>query len=377
MKTPFLLTTVCALAIFTGCDKKPTNDTPAEAPPTPAAATSPEASPAATEAPVVTLESEAGDAAALPDPVAMVDGKPIGREEFEKTLNDIFTSMGMQPAMLPPDQRALLYRQFVEDMVVDKLIDQASGSATVTPEEVDEEIAKISEQYGSQERFAEELATSGQNIEEFKSRLGRLIRQRKWMESQVPADSQVTDEEVTAFYSENKAEFDQPELVRASHVLIRLEEGADDATVEAKKKEAEAIAARAKKGEDFSAIATELSEDPTAKQNSGDLDFFPKDRMVPEFAEVAFVQEIDSISEPVRTRFGWHVIKVTDKKAAQTLPLEEVKADIAEFLKEGKQQKSVDEVIQKLRSQADVKIFLPEPPKEAAQPADPASASQP
>lgn len=312
------------------------------------------------EAVSVTIQPEPAPAVALPDPVAIINGQPLSRAEFEKTLTEIFASMGMQPSMLPPEQRGALYRQFAEDMVVDKLIDQASASTQVSPAEIDEELAKITQQFGSQERFAEELKASGQNMDDFKQRLTKLIRQRKWMESQVKAD-QVTDAQVTAFYNENKQEFEQPETVRASHILIRVDENATPDVVAAKQKQASDLAARAKGGEDFSKLAQEFSEDPTAKQNSGDLNFFPRDRMVPQFADQAFSQTVDTISDPVRTQFGWHIIKVTDKKPAQIVPLADVKSEIADYLKEAKQQEGVEAIIQGLRAKAKVEILIPEP----------------
>jgi peptidyl-prolyl cis-trans isomerase C len=369
MKLRHLLTPLLSFAFLTACDQAASPDP--DSTPAPAQESAPagdaDAAPVVVEEDVtVTLTEEEAPAAAeteadLPDPVAMINGQPLSKAEFEATLNEIFSSMGMQVGMLPPDQRGMLFRQFVEDMITDKLIDQASEAMAVTPEEVDAELGTISQQYGSQERFAEELSASGQTIDEFKERLSKLLRQRKWMESQATGDGEVTDAQVRAFYDENIQEFEQPDVVRASHILIRVEEDADEATVEAKREQAADLASKAKAGGDFGQLAEEFSEDPTAKQNAGDLNFFPKDRMVPEFAEAAFAQEIDSISEPVRTQFGWHVIKVTEKKAAQTLPFDEVKGDIAEYLKENEQQQAVEGVIAKLRETANVEIFIPEP----------------
>lgn len=367
MKLRYLLTPLLSFTLLTACDKAATPDQDAA----PAEEATPAPSPTAAveeEEVSVTLTEEAPAEATpapvteadLPDPVATINGQPLSKEEFEATLNEIFSSMGMQVGMLPPDQRGMLFRQFVEDMVTDKLIDQASAETPVTPEDVDAELATISQQYGSQERFAEELAASGQTIDQFKERLTKLLRQRKWMESQVTAVGEVTEAQARTFYDENIQEFEQPDVVRASHILIRVEEGADEATVEAKRKQAADLAEKAKGGADFGKLAEEFSEDPTAKQNAGDLNFFPKERMVPEFAEAAFGQEVNTISEPVRTQFGWHVIKVTDKKASQTLPFDEVKADITEYLKESEQQQAVEGVIAKLRESAKIEIFIPE-----------------
>lgn len=366
MKIRHFLTPICAAAFLTACDApKPESEESAPPASTPEA-TPAESTPAPDAPPVVLMEEESATVVDLPDPVAEINGTPISKKEFESTLAEVFGAMGLQPSMLPAEQQGLLYRQFIEDLIVDKLIDAAATDTAVTDAEVDEELAKISQQYGSQERFAEELAATGQNIDDFKTRIKRLLRQRKWMESQTPESAAVSDADVEKFYQENISEFAQPEVVRASHILIRVDENADEATVAEKQKTAADLAAKAKGGEDFAALATEFSEDPTAKQNAGDLNFFPKDRMVPEFADAAFAAEVDSISEPVRTQFGWHVIKVTDKKEAQTLPLEQVKDDIAEYLKDGQQQKAVEAVISDLRSKADVKIHLPESAAPAA-----------
>ncbi|MFY8217379.1 MAG: peptidylprolyl isomerase, partial [Chthoniobacterales bacterium] len=126
---------------------------------------------------------------------------------------------------------------------------------------------------------------------------------------------------------------------------------------------------RAKKGEDFTALAKELSEEPGADQSGGDLGFFTKDRMVPEFAEAAFTQEKDAIGGPVKTDFGFHVIKVTDKKDAGTMSFDEVKEQLIAFLKDGKRREAVRTVVDGLRSDSKIEINLPEPSPAAAAPA--------
>src|SRR5205814_9269003 len=116
------------------------------------------------------------------------------------------------------------------------------------------------------------------------------------------------------------------------------DEDAKPEVVAEKKKAAEAIAVRVKKGEAFDKVAKELSEDPSAKENSGDLDFFSKDQMVPEFSKAAFAMKKDEISDPVRSKFGFHVIKLTDRKAAETVPLEKAKPQLVAFLQRQKKE---------------------------------------
>ena len=106
-------------------------------------------------------------------------------------------------------------------------------------------------------------------------------------------------------------------------------------------------------------MAKELSEEPGAKESAGDLGFFTKDRMVPEFANAAFAQKVGDISQPVRTQFGWHVIKVTETKPAGTMPFPEVKDQIMGYLKSTNQREAVQAVLKKLKESAKIETFLP------------------
>jgi peptidyl-prolyl cis-trans isomerase C len=198
-----------------------------------------------------------------------------------------------------------------------------------------------------------------------------MLQQQRWLEGQLAGKTDVSDEEAKKFYEENKAEFEQPETVKASHILFRVSKEDSEEVVNQKLKAAQGAEARAKKGEDFAALAKELSEEPGAKESGGDLGFFPKDRMVPEFAEVAFSEKVGEVSDPVRTQFGWHVIKVTDKKPAGTPPYDEVKAQLLTYLKAKKQEEVAQQVLKSLRDSAKIENTLP-PPAAAPSPSGPA-----
>jgi peptidyl-prolyl cis-trans isomerase C len=179
------------------------------------------------------------------------------------------------------------------------------------------------------------------------------------MQSQIKGKDDVGSDDAKTFYDSNKAEFESPETVKASHILFMVNK--DDSEEVAKQKEQAAVkaAARAKKGEDFNKLAKELSEEPGAKETGGDLGYFSKDRMVPEFATAAFSQKTGEIGKPVKTQFGWHVIKVTDKKPAGTTPFEEVKDQIAAYLKSMKQREAVQGILKNLKDSAKVESTLP------------------
>ena len=132
--------------------------------------------------------------------------------------------------------------------------------------------------------------------------------------------------DVERSYNDNIQQYTTPEQVRASHILLKTE-GKDDAVVKAR---AEDILKQAKTGTDFAELAKKYSEDEANAKNGGDLDFFGKGRMVPEFDRVAFSMESGQISDLVKTEFGYHIIKLTDKKPGTTRKLDEVRQQITD-----------------------------------------------
>lgn len=277
---------------------------------------------------------------------------------------------GVKASDLSSEQKLEGYRQILDELITEKLVTKAAAGITVPEADVDAQIAKIKAQFPSDEDFSKQLAQVGQTPEQLTETIKKMLQQQRWLEGQIAGKTEVTDEEAKKFYEENKAEFQQAETVKASHILFRLNKEDSEEVVNQKLKQAQGAEARAKKGEDFTTLAKELSEEPGAKESGGDLGFFPKERMVPEFAEVAFTEKVGDISDPVRTQFGWHVIKVTEKKPAGTLPYDEVKAQLMSYLKSKKQEEAAQEMLKSLRDSAKIENTLP-PPAPAASPSAP------
>lgn len=335
---------------------------PAATETTPAATTSavaPETAPSAAEAPAPATE--------LPDPVAVVEGEKISRADLEKAFNSALGASGMNPDELDPAQKMAGYREILDQLIVDKLVARKASSVEIKDADLEKEISQVKGQFPNEDAFKAAMQKEGETETSFRENVKRMLQQRQWMEQKVGDKAEVPAADVQKFYEQNKKEFEHPELVRASHILILTPENADEKTVAEKKKAAEAALVRVtKKKEDFTAVAKEVSEEPGAKQSGGDLSFFPKDRMVPEFANAAFGMDKGEISkEPVRTKFGWHVIKVTDKKPAGTMPFDEVKQQVTSYLKGAKQRDAIRSVIDSLRAEAKVENKLPDAPKPA------------
>ena len=333
-------------------------ETPPSTPPPSAASTPAEPTPSPTPTPAGANGSASLD---FKDPVAIVDGDKISKAQLDEAFDKAVQMTGIKAADLTPEQKLEGYRQILDEMITEKLVNKAAAGVTVPQADIDAQIAKIKAQFPSEEDFSKQLTQVGQTPEQLGETIKKMLQQQRWLESQLTGKAEVTEEEAKKFYEENKTEFTQPETVKASHILFRVNKEDSEDVVNQKLKAAQGAEARAKKGEDFTALAKELSEEPGAKESGGDLGFFPKDRMVPEFAEVAFKENVGEISDPVRTQFGWHVIKVTEKKPAGTLPYDEVKSQLMTYLKTKKQEEGAQEVLKSLRDSAKIENTLPSP----------------
>jgi peptidyl-prolyl cis-trans isomerase D len=211
------------------------------------------------------------------------------------------------------------YRRRNEKVKLDLAVftaDQFRGSISPTDAEMAAHFAANREQYRQPEkRRARFLALTP---EMFKARQG------------------VTAAEIQDRYRASQSMFSTPEQLRASHILLKTE-GKDEAAV---RTQAERILARAKAGDDFAALAKQYSED-TSKDQGGDLDYFGRGRMVPAFEEAAWALTVGQVSDLVKSEFGFHIIKLTDKRAATTRTLEEVRPQIEDQLKLEKAQSEV------------------------------------
>jgi len=172
----------------------------------------------------------------------------------------------------------------------------------------------------------------------------------------------LTDAEMHKVYDEAVKQMGEEKEVHARHILFRAAAGDEKAGKEAEDK-VKAVIVRLKKGEDFAKVAGELTEDPSGKANGGDLGFFSKEQMVPEFSETAFKLDKGQISEPVKTQFGWHVIKVEETRIKPQPKFEDVKPQIEQYVA----RKAQAELVQKLRAEAKIERM-----DKPATPADPA-----
>ena len=272
-------------------------------------------------------------------PLAAQDKDPLvakvnGTEIHQSDLAVAEEEAGQLPPMSPDAKKDYLV-QFVADMIL---------------------VSKAAE--------AKKMA----DTDSFKHRIA-FAREKLLMEEMLQSvgKAALTDEAMHKVYDEAVKQMGEVQEVHARHILIRAAPG-DDTASKAAEDKIKAVIVRLKKGEDFEKVAKEVTEDPSGKANGGDLGYFSKEQMVPEFSDVAFKLEKGQISEPVKTQFGWHVIKVDDKRIKPMPKFEEVKPQIEQFVT----RKAQAELVTSLRASAKIeKMYKVEEPKAPAAPAAP------
>ena len=183
------------------------------------------------------------------------------------------------------------------------------------------------------------------------------ILAQEYMKRKFANSTNISEKELKEYFDGHKSEFARPGMVKARHILIKVDTKAKPREISAALSKAGNIKKELDKGADFTKLAAQYSDDPGTKNKGGDLGFFPRQRMVPPFSRAAFALKKGEISNPVRTPFGFHIIKVDDKKAEVKLTYEEAKPRIRSRLTSMKQKTAMDKEIKRLEKKYKVKIY--------------------
>jgi len=290
---------------------------------------------------------------------AKVNGVGIKVVTLNAALNNYIENQKMYGVVVKDEEKDKLKKDILNELVSAELLYQASQKANLGDlnKNVDTELDNIKKGFGSDQEFQKALKERGIDIKDLREDIKKGVYINTYLNKNVFSKlSPVTEDEKRQEYEANKDKLNVPDEVSASHILIKV---SDKATPEEKKKakeKIEALRVRAMSGEDFAKLAKENSEDSSAS-NGGDLGSFGKGQMVKPFEDVAFSLEKGQISAVVETQFGYHIIKVSDKKPAHTLAYEEVSGDIEKFLTNKHKRSEVDKITEVLKTSAKIEIL--------------------
>jgi peptidyl-prolyl cis-trans isomerase C len=289
---------------------------------------------------------------------AKVNGVPITTVDLDRSF---LAQVQVPYASVQEDPRAKDVRRQVLDNLIDRelLLQQAkSQKMTVTPQQLDAQMQQLKQRFPTPEAFDQALKAQNFTIESVQKDVeGQMLRQQL-VKKEVLDKVTVSARDVQNFYDKNKAKYVEEEQVRARHILVRVPQDtnpADDAKLKGK---AEGALKRVKKGEDFAALAQELSDDGS-KEKGGDLGFFPRGRMVEGFEEAAFALQPGQVSDVVRSQFGYHVIKVEERKPGRALGFDEAKEQVEQDLTREETFERYQQYVAALRTKAKVEVLLP------------------
>ena len=293
----------------------------------------------------------------LPDVIAKVNGESVTRTELEDYVRNL---EGQAGSPIPADQRDRIYRGVIDQLVGYKLLVQEAKArkVVVADADVDARIAEVKKQFPSEDLFMQTLIDRKMTIDQIKSDARRDMSIARLIEAEIAPRVAVKPTQVEDFYKSNPDKFLQPDRVRASHILIATAENADAATKAQAKAKAEQILKDLKAGKDFAALARQHSQDPGSAVNGGDLGFFQQGQMVGPFNDAAFSLKPGATSDLVETQFGYHIIRVAEKQPARTVPLEEVRPRIEEFLQHQNRESETESFVKALRAKSKVEILV-------------------
>ena len=240
-------------------------------------------------------------------PLATVDGKVITVGDFEKRASE-----------MPAYYKALASQRkkdFLDDMINEQLIYKEALKRGINREP---------------------------EVKELVNEAKRKIIIAKLMEVEVKK-SAVTEDKIKEFYQIHKDDFVTPLKLRASHIMVDTEAEANE------------VLQKLKEGGDFAQLAKQYSKDPS-KERGGDIGYFIKGQLMPELEEICFKLQLEQTSDIIKTKLGYHIIKLTDRIEPRTVELSEVRDAIEKELKDSAQQRMLDELVKNLRSKAHVKI---------------------
>ncbi len=300
------------------------------------------------------------------DKVAIVNGTPITRGEFEGNVLMIQTKLLGLGKPLSCRQVTSIQNEVLESMVRVELLYQESRKSGIKPDEkaVEQEIKALKQQFASESEYTNDLKRRNISEEILRSRLEKNSSVQQYIERQFASKTAVTDNDMVSYYEGHVDLFKHPLEVRASHILVQLDPKSDASHKQEAHRKVEQILKDLKNGQDFAALARERSDGPT-RTNGGDLGYIKSGQLDKQLESVVLSLKSGEISGIVETDYGYHLFKVVDIKPASILAYESVKERIRQYLMQEQARQAADVQAKKLREKAAVEILLNEEIKAA------------
>lgn len=295
------------------------------------------------------------------DIVATVNGEGITRDRLQTRVDATIEESGLNyGGITRPQQFKQMQRQALDLLIAQELLWQTAAREGFVAEtaEVDAAFEEVRRGFPSDQALANHLKKNAFTEDGFRDDLKRRISIRKWAYESLGETIRISDPDIHEYYVANQVHFIQPEQINVRHVLIKVPPDADEATTASAREKIDEVLAQARAGVDFADLAKEYSEGPSAS-DGGDLGFAPRGAFVKTFEDAAFALEIGQISGVVRSGYGFHIIKLVDRREGHTLPETEAAPAIRQYLFEDRLVAAMAEKVEDLRERASVEVYIP------------------
>lgn len=310
---------------------------------------------------LVWVLAASGAPAQLPEFAATVNGTGITHGQLQSRVESTMQQRGQGYGNIKsPEVFKDIQRDVLGQLITQELLWQEAQRRqyVATEAEVEQLFDQIESGFESEQDFLFFLQAGSFDDDSYREDLKRQISVRTMVAEDLTARIAVTDEEIDTFYSENQEQMKRPPQIRARHILIEAGPAAGEATREAALDKIEKLLVRAREGADFAALAAEHSDDSSASAG-GDLGFFGRGQMVTAFEFAAFGLQPGEISDVVQTRYGYHIIKVEERRGDAIVAKSEAADRIRAHLQQQKAQASLDALVERLQAEGDVEVLLP------------------
>jgi len=289
---------------------------------------------------------------------AMVNGIIIPLKTYNGQVQAIIQQYASKGVNFQDAQLADLKIKVLENLIDQELLyqDAKSKGLTVDDAAINEQLDAVKGQFPDEATYISQLAAQGMTEEEIKKDIGKTLLVEDYITSKYGPTIKIEESETQKFYQENSQYFSKPEQVRASHILIKVEPDAEESVKKDALDRINAIKDRLNGGEEFSELARNLSEGPS-NVNGGDLGLFGRGQMVKSFEDAVFSLDVGSVSDVVETQFGYHLIKLTAKEAASTVPIAEVKTQIVDHLTQVKMAEMITSYVASIKPDAKIEKY--------------------
>ncbi len=277
--------------------------------------------------------------------------------KLESALHQIEARAG-QP--IPPDRRDAIVRNVLDQIVTFHVLAEESHvrKLDVSDADVTARMTQIRSGFPTEDAFTKALAQQNVTVDQLQRQTRMSLEVQKVVDAEVTSKIAVDDQAIGAFYQQNLERFKQGETVHASHILVTVAPNAPAADKAGARKKAEQILKKVRGGADFAALARSESQDPGSAPNGGDLGFFPKGQMDPAFEKAAFALKTGAVSGVVESQFGFHIIKLIERRPPHTAPLAEVGPRIKQFLTAQQRETKLDEFVSEAKKKLTIKILV-------------------